>query len=179
MSNNELETYVHRMNESGRSHHKGFMNCTIVPSVPPILAYDFDSGPNADLFMLTRQAEESKWKMEHAPDNECRVLEYRSSGLSIGPTPPPKGAVSDEEILQILQQFTTPIDFDDLTARGVLKKSGGWYIVLEPNNLPRHAWRQVIAIESGPKATLKLKFTRPTKKAQALYKRIAGRGFSD
>jgi hypothetical protein len=179
MSNNELETYVHRINESGGSHYKGLINCAIASSEPPILEYDFDSSPNADLFILTRQAEGSKWKMEHAPDNERRVLEYRSSGQSIGPTKPPRGEISKDEILQILQQLTTPIDFDGLTAAGVLKKSGAWYIVLQPVKLPRHAWRQAIAIESGPKGALKLKFTKSTKKAEALYRRIAGRGFSD
>lgn len=80
-----------------------------------------------------------------------------------------------EEILNVLKELATPIDFDALTARGILKKSGTGYIVLKPQELPPYAWKQASEIQLGQKGELELKFKDTSKTAKALYRKIAGK----
>jgi hypothetical protein len=47
-------------------------------------------------------------------------------------------------IRETRQALEAPIDFADLERRGVLTRAKvGWYTLLKPKALPRHAWRQV------------------------------------
>jgi hypothetical protein len=86
-----------------------------------------------------------------------------------------EGIMSKEEILDVLKQLATPIDFEELAAKGILKKSGAWYIVLKPKDLPQHAWKQATAMEQGREGEVKLKFKDSSKSAKALYKKITGK----
>ena len=81
---------------------------------------------------------------------------------------------SRQEVADLLRGLATPIDFDDLIAKGVLKKSGAWYTLLKPKDLPPYAWQQAFTAATGPNSTIKLKFRKSTKKAEALLKRISG-----
>ena len=82
--------------------------------------------------------------------------------------------ITKQEMLDILKELATPIDYDDLIAKGVIEKSGAWYVVLKPNDLPHYAWRQATTMELNPHRCLKLKFKKSTKAAEALYKKITG-----
>jgi hypothetical protein len=44
---------------------------------------------------------------------------------------------------QRFRDWETPIDFDDLIARGVLRKTRDGYDVLKSDEMPRHAWSHV------------------------------------
>lgn len=90
-----------------------------------------------------------------------------------------RSAMSKHEMLSILDKLATPIDFPDLVARGVLKKAGRWYVLLRPQELPEHAWRQAASIStstSGDRQTVKLTFKDTTKAAKTLRARIAESG---
>jgi hypothetical protein len=45
--------------------------------------------------------------------------------------------------------LSTPIDFDQLVADGVLKKRGAWWQVLDWDRLPEHARRKVQNFKTG------------------------------
>jgi len=80
-----------------------------------------------------------------------------------------------DEMLSILDELAKPIDFADLIERGVLKKSGAWFIVLKPRDIPSHAWRQVDALAQTNRngvVTTKLKFKNCSKAAVALRNRL-------
>lgn len=85
---------------------------------------------------------------------------------------------SKERFVRVLKELATPINFQNLTAKGILKKSGAWYVVQKPKELPSHAWRQAIALEFGPKGKLRIKLKKSTRQAEALYKRVTGRSIS-
>jgi hypothetical protein len=73
-----------------------------------------------------------------------------------------------------LRLLATHVDFADLTARGVLEKTRGGYMVLNQDELPRHALAQVkvrgTAVVCGKRFT-KLQFRDGTKKARAMLKK--------
>lgn len=54
MSRNDLDLIVSRANQL-MANEPGFLGCSIVERGPPhILAYEFDSGPNAEQFRCRR-----------------------------------------------------------------------------------------------------------------------------
>ena len=80
-----------------------------------------------------------------------------------------------DEMLSILDELAKPIDFADLIARGVLKKSGAWFILLKPRELPSHAWRKANAVSQTKRdgeVTMKLKFENCSKAATALRNKL-------
>lgn len=59
------------------------------------------------------------------------------------------------------------IDLADLTARGVLKKSGAWYVLLKPEELPAYVLQQATSVsrttQDGKVTEVKLQFASPDK----------------
>ena len=75
-----------------------------------------------------------------------------------------------------LNDMATPIDFADLTARGVLRKSGGWYILEKPDELPQYAWAQaksIARINNNGNEVVKLQFRDTTRRAKALLEKYS------
>ena len=89
------------------------------------------------------------------------------------------GIVTKQEYLRVLKELATPIDYQDLITKEILKKSGAWYVVLKPAELPKYAWRHAVEMATGPNGKLKLKFKKSTKRAQTIYKRMTGESISD
>ena len=73
---------------------------------------------------------------------------------------------------------TTPIDFGDLEARGILKKARGpWYVLVKPvHELPPHARQQITAVQQRVIGVTEVRFMtrRATRKAIAFRAKIGG-----
>jgi hypothetical protein len=79
-----------------------------------------------------------------------------------------------DEFEGLLKPLATPIDFDDLVSRGILKKAGRGkrsYLLLKPDTLPEHASAQISAFETT-KAGLVVTFKDSTKRAQKLLAKV-------
>ena len=79
-----------------------------------------------------------------------------------------KGAICAEFIAA-----STPINYADLEARGVLEAHGAWYVLLKPGGLPAQARRQVRAVQRARidgRVVTSLSF-RKSKKAAACSRR--------
>jgi hypothetical protein len=74
----------------------------------------------------------------------------------------PKTEVTmQQEILDAAELLAMPIDLDQLTADGTLRKAGnGWYEVLDAARLPEHALRKIKAVKSANR----VKFRKASKK---------------
>ena len=56
--------------------------------------------------------------------------------------------ITPEKLEQLRKDLETPIDFDKLIAKGILKKkSAKRYQILDRHRVPEHVWAQVISIE--------------------------------
>jgi|GEM_PF-4293688 hypothetical protein len=80
-----------------------------------------------------------------------------------------------DDMLTILDELAKPIDFADLIERGVLKRSGAWFIVMKPREIPSHAWRQVntsAQTKRNGEVIMKLKFKDCSKAAVALRNKL-------
>lgn len=78
--------------------------------------------------------------------------------------------MSKQEMKEKLKKLATPIDFEGLIKKGVLKKKGAWYEILNMDKLPKHAKAQAIAM----KTPNLIKFSKCTKSAEKLLKKISG-----
>ena len=114
------------------------------------------------------------WRISCAKQGHC--LEGRKDAFCREDI---RDMLSKKEKLDALKELGTPIDFDKLIAEGILKKSGTWFIVLKPKELPEHARQQVSATETGPRGQSKVKFKDTSQSAKALYKRITGKNMSE
>ena len=57
--------------------------------------------------------------------------------------------MSKAAVLSMFKDLSTSIDLDALQSSGVIKKrSGAWFDVLDPEALPLHARRQVVAFKT-------------------------------
>ena len=57
--------------------------------------------------------------------------------------------ISEREWLEVVSQSATPIDFDSLIARGVLKRRSTLkFEVLDSKGVPANVWRQARAVET-------------------------------
>jgi hypothetical protein len=65
--------------------------------------------------------------------------------MSSGHTDPP----AIVELHRLAELLAAPIDFEGLTASGVLCPAGDWYQVLDWGRLPEHARRKINAVGSG------------------------------
>lgn len=86
-----------------------------------------------------------------------------------------------EEMIEAAKLLATPIDFADLTERGILGPlKGGWHELLRADLLPKHARRQAIAIKQvtkrGESRTF-LKFGKKYAQAAKLFKQLTGKSF--
>jgi len=77
-----------------------------------------------------------------------------------------------QELLEVAEALATPIDFDQLTADGVLRKAGGWYEVLDPTRLPDSARQKIKAFKSGNR----VRFRKPSKRAGKFLDSLAPTG---
>ena len=84
--------------------------------------------------------------------------------------------MTKRELLEVFEEQTRPIDFEELTARGVLKKSGPSYLLLKPKDLPKYAWRQVGSLEqtslNGKVVRTRLRFRKLSKSFGKLGARL-------
>lgn len=69
-------------------------------------------------------------------------------------------------------ELISPVNFEDLEARAVLKKEGAWYRVLDFKRVPKHVWSKVQAVDQDSKG-IRIKLAKRTKKTEALARRIA------
>lgn len=74
-------------------------------------------------------------------------------------------------LLPELKQMATPIDFADLMEREVLKKAGESYLLLKQQELPKHAWMQMVSM-TRTKAGMKVRFKDTSRAAQKLLTKI-------
>ena len=54
-----------------------------------------------------------------------------------------------EELRQLEEMLSTPIDFDRLVADGVLRKKGAWWKILDVSRLPQHVRCKIRAAQTG------------------------------
>lgn len=70
--------------------------------------------------------------------------------------------MAKDERLDILARRSPQLDLAGLTARGILKKSGDWYVLLKPDELPAHVLRQATSVSKttrdGKITEVKLQF---------------------
>ncbi len=74
--------------------------------------------------------------------------------------------MTPEERLKLIERTAketnksaTPIDFEELVAKGAISKEGAWYRVHELDKLPEHAKAQISEISQDQKGT-KAKFSK-------------------
>ncbi|MGV7222172.1 MAG: hypothetical protein ACQ9MH_11640 [Nitrospinales bacterium] len=80
--------------------------------------------------------------------------------------------IDENEMLKVLEELATPIDFDKLIADGVLEQiTKKKYKLLKHDGLPPHAWRKARAMTIKGK-TMILDFDDCTKAAQKLFEKI-------
>ena len=72
-----------------------------------------------------------------------------------------------KELRRLAELLAAPIDFDLLSAAGVLQKRRSWYEVLDLSQLPEHARVKIKAVRS-PNF---VKFRKPSKKMQKFLRR--------
>ena len=66
------------------------------------------------------------------------------------------------ELAAETKELAEPINFEDLEKKGILKKAGAWYRVLDFQAVPEHVWAKVHAIGQDAKG-VKVKLTKATK----------------
>jgi hypothetical protein len=70
-----------------------------------------------------------------------------------------------KRISDLLARRAEPLDLAGLTARGILKKDGAWYVVVKPDELPADLWARATSrsqtTEDGKVTKVKLKFEGP------------------
>ena len=79
-------------------------------------------------------------------------------------------------LLATWKAMATPIDFDDLIARGVLRKTtGSWYVLLNPDGLSApagHRIKQIMQVTRKGQTVTKVKFHDYTKFLATLRKTV-------
>jgi hypothetical protein len=76
-----------------------------------------------------------------------------------------------------LEAVTTPIDFKDLQARGILTKTDGpWWQVSNIHHLPPHARRQIVEVRGVPGGSSEVRFRSDaaTRRSKALLAKVFG-----
>jgi hypothetical protein len=66
-----------------------------------------------------------------------------------------------QELIEAAEALAAPIDFEQLVADGVIRKTRGWYEILDTGRLPEHAWQRIKAVKTGNR----VKFRKPSKRA--------------
>ncbi len=84
-----------------------------------------------------------------------------------------------EEMVALLKEHATPIDYEKLEADGVLQKKGAWYQVKDIRTLPEYIGGQVTAVKNDSKGNCFVKLPKSWKKAQQLYKKVTGKEYPD
>jgi hypothetical protein len=79
---------------------------------------------------------------------------------------PKRGNLIYAELLRLAEVLAAPIDFDRLTATGVLQKRGSWYEVLDLSRLPEHARVKIKAV----RAPNLVRFREPSEKLAKLFR---------
>mgnify|MGYP000114212403 CR=1 FL=1 len=77
--------------------------------------------------------------------------------------------ITRESILEKAKSLATPIDFEDLIEKGILKKKGAKYKILDMDKLPQHAKDKIT--EFGSDGIVK--FSKATKSAEKLVKDLS------
>lgn len=72
-----------------------------------------------------------------------------------------------QALLRVAERLAEPIDFDRLTADGVLRAKGDWFEVLDVTRLPESARARIKAV----RAPNLVKFRKPGKKLVRLLRR--------
>jgi len=72
------------------------------------------------------------------------------------------------ELIEAAEALAAPIDFAQLIADGVLRKTKGWYEILDTNRLPDHAWQKIKAVKPGNR----VKFRKPNKRMAKFLKAL-------
>ncbi len=78
-----------------------------------------------------------------------------------------------KKVRKAIIDMGTPIDFDDLEAKGILKKSGTWYEVPDTEHLPDFAKKQIKEI-AQTKTGAKVKFYKVTKTMKRKAEELKG-----
>ena len=86
--------------------------------------------------------------------------------------------MTEQERVKLIQalarearELIRPVNFEDLETRGVLKKEGAWYRVLDFKKVPKHVWAKAPAMAQDSKG-IKIKLAKVTKRTEALVRKI-------
>ena len=66
------------------------------------------------------------------------------------------------ELIAETKKLAEPIDFEDLEKKGILKKAGAWYRVLDFQAVPEHVWKKARAVAQDAKG-VKVKLEKASK----------------
>lgn len=77
MTREEAETLVGRFNQFDRQNHFGCLKCTLISYEPAVFAYEFDTAPNAENFIMEIQLITNTIRRVIDPSRINRVIEYR------------------------------------------------------------------------------------------------------
>jgi hypothetical protein len=85
-----------------------------------------------------------------------------------------------EEIIEIARELATPIDFDELIAKGILiHRSAQWYEVINLGALPSHARHQASEAKQDHNGKVFFRFPSGWKQAQQFYKKLTGKNYDE
>ena len=82
-------------------------------------------------------------------------------------------SLDPDGIAELARRLATPIDTEALVARGVLRRRGRWYQVLDAARLPDAARCQIAAMRGAPEGVL-VRFVRRNPVAARLYTELTG-----
>jgi len=80
-----------------------------------------------------------------------------------------------KEVKAQILDLAKEIDFEGLESKGIIKKKGAWYQILQPNKLPQYARIQVTEIKfikNKKEDIVLVKFNKARKRAQKLAEKI-------
>ena len=76
-----------------------------------------------------------------------------------------------QALAKAARELIRPVDFEDLEAKGVLKKEGAWYGVRDFKSVPKDFWAKAQAMAQDSKG-IKIKLAKATKRTEALARKI-------
>ena len=85
-----------------------------------------------------------------------------------------------EKLTAVARERATPIDFDELIAKGILiRRSAQWYEVIDLGALPSYASHQVRAMKHDRNGKVLMRFPSGWKQAQQFYRKLTGKNYDE
>ena len=77
MTKEEVDIIVNRINDPATPKPPGFIICSVISYKPIMFEHVFNSGQNAELYIMSRQIQPQTYSLKIDPKNICRVIEER------------------------------------------------------------------------------------------------------